>query len=57
MTSPHPHPFHEDRPDGLPISAELWDARNRFSGVDLTLAVYQAIKKLEAEVVELRRQQ
>jgi hypothetical protein len=48
------HPFH-DRPDHLPISAEVWDAARRYSGIGLTTAIYQALKKLETDVIALRK--
>lgn len=51
------HPFQEQRPDNLPIAAGVWDAARRFTGSGLTLAVYQAIKQLEAEVIALRTRQ
>jgi hypothetical protein len=49
------HPFHDDRPDDLPVSAAVWDAATEYSGIGLTTALYQAIKQLETEVVALRR--
>jgi len=48
------HPFHEDRPDDLPVSAEVWDAARKYSGIGLTTAIYRAIKQLETEIVALR---
>ncbi|WP_133259079.1 hypothetical protein [Mycolicibacterium sp. GF69] len=49
------HPFHEDRPDDLPVSAGLWDAARKFLGVGLATAMYRAIKPLETELIALRR--
>lgn len=49
------HPFHEDRPDDLPVSAGVWDAAKKYNGIGLTTAIYQAIKQLEAEVIALRQ--
>jgi hypothetical protein len=49
------HPFHDDRPDHLPISAEIWDAARRYSGIGLTTAIYQALKKLETDLIALRK--
>ncbi|MCI4675617.1 MULTISPECIES: hypothetical protein [Mycobacteriaceae] len=48
------HPFHEDRPDDLPITAEVWEAARKYVDIGLTTAIYRAIKQLEAEVVALR---
>lgn len=48
------HPFHEDRPDDLPVSAGVWDAATKYNGIGLTTAIYKAIKQLEAEVIALR---
>lgn len=50
------HPFNEPRPDNLPISAEVWDGAPQYaSGGDAAIRIlYQAIKKLEAEVIALR---
>jgi hypothetical protein len=49
------HPFPDDRPDRLPISAEVWDAARRCSGIGLTTAIYQALTKLETDVIALRK--
>jgi hypothetical protein len=50
------HPFNEDRPDHLPVSAEVWDAAPQYSSGSTAMAavLYQAIKQLEAEVIALR---
>jgi hypothetical protein len=48
------HPFHDDRPHDLPISAEVWDAARRYSGIGLTTAIYHALKRLETELIALR---
>ena len=49
------HPFHDDRPDHLPISAEVWDAARRYSGIGLSAAIYQALQKLVTDVLTLRK--
>ncbi|UXA04440.1 hypothetical protein KXD96_15550 [Mycobacterium sp. SMC-2] len=50
------HPFHEERPDHLPVSAEVWDQARHWSGGHdaMTRVLYQAIKKLETEIIALR---
>jgi len=50
------HPFNEQRPDHLPVSAEVWDAAPQYSsgGTAMARVLYQAIKQLEAEIIELR---
>ncbi|MFN3003019.1 hypothetical protein [Mycolicibacterium wolinskyi] len=48
------HPFKEDRPEDLPVSAELWDAAQKYSGPGLMIAIYRAVKQLESEVIALR---
>ncbi|MEU9805604.1 hypothetical protein [Mycobacterium sp. NPDC050853] len=48
--------FGAPRPDHLPISAEVWDMAQRYepTGPTVFVAMYEALQKLEAEVVALR---
>lgn len=50
--------FRSERPDQLPISASVWDVATRFDtgGPTVTEALYEAVKKLETEIVALRSQ-
>ena len=45
------------RPEHLPISAAVWDVAQRFdpSGPTVAAAMYEALQRLEAEVIALRR--
>lgn len=48
--------FNEERPDQLPISAEVWDQAQEYASGDSGIAaiLYRAIKQLETEVIALR---
>jgi hypothetical protein len=48
--------LNEDRPDHLPIAAAVWDETKGYTSAtsETAVALYQAIKKLETEVIALR---
>jgi hypothetical protein len=48
--------FNEERPDQLPISAEVWDQAQKYASGDSGIAaiLYRAIRQLETEVIALR---
>lgn len=49
--------FKSERPAALPISAGVWDVAERYTvdGPMVAEAMFEAMKKLEAEVARLRR--
>ncbi len=48
--------YKSERPAGLPISAGVWDVAERYTvdGSMVAEAMFEAMKKLEAEVITLR---
>lgn len=49
------HPFGDDRPDDLPLAAEIWDAAKVPSPVNsspVVRALYEAVKQLELQSLE-----
>lgn len=49
--------FKDARPDRLPISASVWDVAQRYdpSGPTVGAAMFEALQKLEADVIKLKR--
>lgn len=57
MNGPYRHGFQSARPDHLPIAAEVWDVGTRYDlgGETVVRAIYDALVRLETELVELRQ--